>query len=124
MKDSDYEDISSVFEVWGGSGDIDTEYERLKDTNSNSEQLMKSLILQDIVPYYKGEADYELVDLPSYQCQFLRGLRCALTIEKLELIDIWESNLPAFSLPDNPRDLFVWIKELFEEHQIFLTDYD
>jgi len=47
-----------------------------------------------------------------------------LTATGEEIQDIFNGNMIALELPDDPKTMVRWIKEVFEEHQIHVTDYD
>lgn len=122
MDFEDYKNVHDLLGPWFASGDVDALYERLKDTDSNDKKAMKQLIEQDLVPSYRGVGQAPHLNLGMHQARVKAGLRFALQASDERLDQCWEGMLPAFDLPNNPRDLFVWIRDVFEAHQIFLTN--
>ena len=102
---------------WGGIGDVDELWPRYDALNPNSEADMKRVIREDIVPEMRGFSD-------DRRARALDGLRYILSLPTEEIQLEWDGILPGFDLPDEPRRLFIWIKEVFEEYQIYLTNYD
>lgn len=114
-----FQKIGTLLGYWGGTADMDDEGARLAALDPNNEKQMKEIIKSDIVGFYMKELNKD-----KYRKEAIDGLKHALDCPTEHLHQYWNSNLIAFDLPDDPRDLFIWIKEVFEEYQIYITEYE
>jgi hypothetical protein len=121
MNHDNINNYHSILLPWFAAADMDERYERLKDVDPNNENEMKRLIEEDLVPSYYGQGFPVDIDINDHQIRVISGLQFALKASDEELEFCWESMLPAFDLPKKPRNLFVWINEVFEQYQIHIA---
>jgi hypothetical protein len=113
----DVYNFDALIGPWGSIADIDELWPRYDSLDPNNEAEMKDIIREDIIPYFQ-ELSNERKE------SALKGLRYILSLSDEDINSEWDGILPGFDLPNDPRDLFIWMQEVFEEHQIHLTPYE
>lgn len=99
-----------------GLADDDESIGCYADLDSNNEACVRDIIRRTIVPYVEGV---------SLQC--LQGiqlaLRLCLTSNIVDFRRVFESTLPPFDPPDDPRLFFLWIwMECFPNESYNISD--
>lgn len=87
-----------------GRGDDDEEVEKYKYIDSSDETHYKIIIKEIFVDYYLGLTKHN-------QGKAKLALSYYLSKSDLDFERIFESCLPPFDPPNDPRDFFVWIWE-------------
>ena len=112
--------LHSLLDPLTGLADDDEAMEEFSEFNSNDTSASRELIRKMIVPHCEsmGAAIRERVQL---------AYRYYLSVDSSDFERVFESVLPPFDPPENPRDFFVWIwEECFpqEPYQLFdVADY-
>jgi len=85
---------------------MDDMYEKYKDVNPNDSNQIKLIIASILKPYFEHRPE-------KYKIAAKLALAYYLTTKKTDFGSIYDSCLVVFEHPDNPRDFFVWIWEVF-----------
>jgi hypothetical protein len=104
---------------WTGLADDDEVWPQYREFDSNDEAAMRREIRDQIVPHLSG--------LPPAILERVRlAYRYYLSCERpgLRFDRVFDSLLPPFDAPRNPRDLFLWIwQECFPDEDYHLPDW-
>lgn len=111
-KHSEHDNPRYVVVAWAGSLDLDDEMIRLESIEPNDEESVKSAIERDILKNFLNNMNEE------HRRRSIDGLRQLLSYGNDQIERLWASELIALRLPKNPRDIVIWIQDVFEKYQI------
>lgn len=100
---SDY-GIIRLMEPWAGLADVDDVADHYMELGQLTDENYRQIIKQDLVPYYCSLPKKKRLDL-------LNKLKTALEDNKCNFEREFNSVLPPFDPPEDPKQFFVWIYE-------------
>jgi hypothetical protein len=96
--------IIKLMDPWAGLADDDEAADRYMELGELTEEKYRQIIKQDLVPYYCSLPEKKRLDL-------LNKLKIALEDKKCNFEREFNSVLPPFEPPEDPKQFFVWIYE-------------
>ena len=112
--------IRVLLEPLGGLADVDDEVDRYASLDTNDEVAVRQVIRTVLVPYF------ERIDQESTE-RIRLALAYGLSDDATRFDRIFNSNLPPFDPPSDPRDFFLWLwDECFpgESWSVEIGEYD
>ncbi|MDR0392070.1 MAG: hypothetical protein LBH59_09195 [Planctomycetaceae bacterium] len=99
-------------------GDVDSTFEKYKNIDSNSKEVVVHVIRQDVIPVIQSYASL-------VQERIRNTLQYYLATNEINFSDIFNSYLIPFDHPRLAKDFFIWIwEEWFPEESYKLSETD
>jgi len=94
--------LSDLLNPLGGTADSDEKIIQFKDFNSNDEEAVKKIIIDEIKPHYDHMND-------GYKTSVKRSLSYFLTTNRVDFGHVYDDCLIVFDHPADARDFFLWV---------------
>lgn len=103
-------EIDTFMDPWTGLADDDDVADYYMKLGQLTEAQYRQIIRRDLVPYYNSLPEKNRIDLQN-------KLKIALENKKCNFERVFNSCLPPFDPPEDPKLFFIWIyEELFGMH--------
>jgi hypothetical protein len=106
--------VGDLLNPLGGSADIDEKIYQYQNVDSNDEEQIKKIILENIKPHFENQSEL-------YKSSAKRSLSYFLTTNRIDFGYIYDNCLIAFDHPKDSRLFFLWVWEVlfpFEDYNI------